>query len=258
MRVLKNEYNLLLVFVTTLPLKRDVAYVTRIVNIFFMNIHQFLKNIYLFQSLSDSEIKKIASFSLSNKIKKDTLLFHEKDAAKAFFVIGYGKVKIFKTSPRGDEQILHIQTQNDLVAEAAIFDQETYPASAQTIEDSLLVSIPKKDFLNYLNTHPQIAIKLLSAYSKRLREFVGMIEYLSLNDIKERLVKFLIKNAVTEGDKTYCPLNITKREIAMLLGTSPETLSRALNYLKKNQIITEQGKKLIINNTDKLQTLITK
>jgi len=258
MRVLINENNLLLVFVTTLPLKRDVAYVTRIVNIFFMDINQFLKNIYLFKTLSDEDCKNIAQFAHKRKVVKDEVIFHEKDPAEHFFIIAYGKVKIFMTSPKGDEQILHIQSQNDLIAEAAIFDQETYPASAKAIEESLLVSIPKKEFLENMTHNPQIALKLLSAYSKRLREFVGMVESLSLNDIKERLVKYLLKNQTTENNKIFCPLNITKREIAMLLGTSPETLSRALNYLKKNKIIIEQDKELIINDIIKLQSLLDK
>jgi CRP/FNR family transcriptional regulator, dissimilatory nitrate respiration regulator len=215
-------------------------------------LEEFLPHVFLFSNLSTEEIEKLAQHSTVLNFKKNDFLFHQGDAAQAFFVIAFGKVKIFRLSPEGQEQIIHIHQEREVLAEAAIFNQIRYPANAQAVKDSMAVKIAKDAFLAMIEQNPQIALKFLSGYARRLREFVAMVEYLSLDDIPKRVAKYLLQNSTANSWE----MNISKKEWAHLLGTTPETVSRILAKFKKNKLISEKNKILTITDRDKLQKLV--
>ncbi len=219
-------------------------------------VHKSLQNTFLFSDLKEEEIETVASFCRSRTLASGEHLFSEGEPAEAFFVILRGSLKIYKLSPKGEEQILHIQKQNHLVAEAAIFDRRTYPAHAQAIEKCEMIRIETEPFRKTILKQPNLAFKLLSAYSKRLRHFVSMIEDLTLRNTKERLIRYLIENSDTENTPIVCRLNIPKKDLAALLGTIPETLSRVLRELKQSDLISEKGKTIEIVNWTELQSQI--
>jgi CRP-like cAMP-binding protein len=163
-------------------------------------------------------------------------------------------VKVYKLSPDGKEHTLHIQGPGDLVAEAAIFDSMAYPASCNAMEDSTLVRVSREAFVNLLKGHPELSLKMMSAYSKRLRQFVSKIEELSMRDIRSRLAGYLVSNIKMQNGVATCSLKYSKKELASLLGTIPETLSRALSFLKQQGLITEKDKSIIIPDPEKLRT----
>ena len=220
------------------------------------DINNFLSKIFLFDSMSPEQIKMVAGFCSVKKIVKNEHLFTDEQKATAFFAIISGRVKIYKLSPEGIEQILEIHESGDIIAEAAIFDLETYPAYCQALEDTELVRIPKDDFIKLISHFPDISIKIMNSYSRRLRRFVSIVEELSLSSIKSRLIKYIIKNSISESGKRVCKLNISKKELASLLGTIPETLSRTLKHLKKEQLIDEKEDKIIILRFDELESMI--
>ena len=221
-----------------------------------MELNEYLKQVFLFDDLSNEQIHKLASFISIRKVAKGELIFSEDQFASAFFAIISGKLKIFKVSTEGSEHTLEIHGPGDLVAEAAIFDRETYPAYCQAMEKSVLVRIPKEDFIQMIMGNPEIAIRIMHAYSKRLRYFVSMVEDLSLHDIKTRLAKYILKHLVCEDNKNYCRLTISKKELAAVLGTIPETLSRTLGNFKKKGIIKEEKDTIIVLNLPMLKSLI--
>lgn len=221
-----------------------------------MDIHQFLSNIFLFESLSSDQIELIEASTSVKKVARGEHLFSEGQSATAFFIVVSGNVKIYKLSADGNEQILHIHKPNDLIAEAVIFDFNTYPAYCQAMEDSVLIRFSKSEFLKLLHHFPEISFKIMSAYSRRLRHLVAMIEELSLHDIKSRLANYLIKNSTVENNRTICPLTFSKKDLASILGTIPETLSRTLNYFKKEKIIVEEKSGIVILNIVKLKSMV--
>jgi CRP/FNR family transcriptional regulator, dissimilatory nitrate respiration regulator len=148
---------------------------------------------------------------------------------------------------------LHIHGPGDLVAEAAIFDSMVYPASCMALEKSALVRISRDGILDLIRKHPELALKMMSGYSKRLRQFVARIEELSLKDMKARLAGYLLANSNVENGETVFRLRHSKKELSSLLGTIPETLSRALAFLKQNKLITEAGNKITIPDAEKLR-----
>ena len=188
-------------------------------------------------------------------IKKAELLFSEGQAASAFFIVISGSVKLYKLSADGGEQILHIQKPCDLVAEAIIFDFDAYPAFCEALEDSELIRLSKKDFLNLLEHFPEISFKIMCAYSRRLRLLISKIEELSLHDVKSRLASYLINNIKIENDKYFVPIHFTKKDLASVLGTIPETLSRTLSYFKKEKLVMEAKDGIFIQNKKKLELI---
>lgn len=218
-----------------------------------MDIRKFLSSVFLFNSFSEKEITLFEVFTSFKKVYKGEQIFSEGFDATAFFIVVSGKVKIYKVSPDGKEQTLHIHGPGNLVAEAAIFDSMVYPASCMALEESTLVRISREGFLELIKKHPELALKMMSGYSRRLRQFVLMIEELSLKDIKSRLASYLIENSTVENGTTICELKYSKRELSSLLGTIPETLSRSLAFLKQKNLIIEKGNKIIIPDPDKLK-----
>jgi CRP/FNR family transcriptional regulator, dissimilatory nitrate respiration regulator len=218
-----------------------------------MNILNFLRQVFLFSSFTAEEIELVQAAASFKEINKGGQVFSEGLEASAFFIVATGKVKIYKVSPDGKEHTLHIHGQGEPVAEAAIFDSMTYPASCMALEDSTLIRISRDGILNLIKKRPELALKMMSGYSKRLRQFVAKIEELSLKDIKSRLAGYLLENSVVENGKTVFYLDYSKKELSSLLGTIPETLSRALAFLKQRKLIAEENNKIIIPDPEKLR-----
>jgi len=220
-----------------------------------MDIRKFFPNVFLFSSFSEKELHLLESFSSLEKVFKGGQIFSEGLDATAFFIVVSGTVKIYKVSPDGKEHTLHIHGPGDLIAEAAIFDSMVYPASCMALEDSTLVRIPREGFFTLIKKYPELALKMMSSYSKRLRQFVSKIEELSLKDIKSRLAGYLLENSAIENGKTVCRLTYSKKELSSLLGTIPETLSRSFAFLKQKGLIVEKDNIIIIPAPEKLKFL---
>jgi CRP/FNR family transcriptional regulator len=218
-----------------------------------MNIRTFLLNTFLFSSFSEKEISLLETSASLKKVGKGEQIFSEGMEATAFFIVVSGKVKIYKLSPDGKEHTLHIQSPGDLVAEAAIFDAMVYPASCAALEDSTLVRISGEGLRNLIRVHPELSLKMMSGYSRRLRQFVVKIEELSLKDIKTRLAGYIIENSSLENGATVCRLGYSKKELASLLGTIPETFSRALAFLKQKKLIVEKDNTILVPDPEKLR-----
>jgi CRP/FNR family transcriptional regulator len=216
------------------------------------NRNNVLKNIFLFSDFTDKELKLLDDFMSIKKFLKGEQIFIEGVIAREFYIVSCGKVKIYKLSPNGDEHILHVQSTGDLVAEAAIFDLKVYPAFCSALEDVELISISTDRFYTLIEKNPQIAIKMMSAYSRRLREFVSKIADLSFRNVKSRLSKYILDNS---DKQKICNISFSKKELAALLGTVPETLSRTFDYLKKKELIEEKNQSIYILDEEKLTIL---
>lgn len=186
------------------------------------------------------------------RLKKNQCLFSEGQFVDAFYVVAFGKMKIFRLTAQGEESIIHIHADGDSIAEAAIFDDERYPANGVAIEESLLVKIPSDKFKKMIKSNPDLSFKIMSAYAKRIRLLNKKIQHLTLFDIKARLANFLLLNC----DNGIVILNVSKKDLAADLGTIPETLSRSLAYFKNNKIIEVQKDRIIIKNTVELKKMI--
>src|SRR4030043_218600 len=153
---------------------------------------ELLRRCPLFAGLKEEDLKKIRAKAYLKKVGKREVLFSDGEEAKGFFVILSGKVKLYKISPEGKEQILHVVSAPDAFAEAALFLEGSYPAFAEALVDSQLVFFRKRDFIQLVEKNPQLSINMIVSLSHFLRRFASLIEELSLKEVSARVAKYLI------------------------------------------------------------------
>jgi len=213
----------------------------------------------LFSGLDEGEIRELQAISTSKRYPKGALIFSEDEEAKGFCVVISGKVKIYKLSPEGKEQILHIISPGQTFAEAALFGDSTYPAFAESLVETRVLYFPKESFVNLIRKNPQISLNMIASLSHWLRKFVTLVEELSLKDVSARLSKYLIDLSTQSGRSSdrgiEFELDINKGQLASQLGTISETLSRALRKLRDRKIIEVEGKKITILQKDLLEDI---
>ncbi len=213
----------------------------------------FLSNLPLFSKITSDHINNIKGLFCFQECKKGEVVFkEEQNSSKMFFVL-HGQFKIFKTSPNGKEQILHIMKSGDILAEAAMFEGKAYPANCAAIQDGALLSIVRHDFVNLIKTEPQIALNLLAIQAKRLRTLTKQIENLSLNETSQKLKNYLLENSTNN----IFNMTISMSELASLLGVTRENVSRTFSQLIKQGFIEEKSKKQFVINQLKLKALTT-
>lgn len=220
-------------------------------------MRQILKSSQLFSQLDESALGEICSAATLRRAGANEIIFQEGEPANAFFIVGTGKVKVFKLSPDGKEQILMIAQAGDSFAEAALFSDRRFPASSQAMEPTELVAIDRVRFIGLLGRNPDLAVSLIGRLSELLRKMTDLVEELSLANVNTRLAHFLYSYAdATTGDiPEIIVLKEKKSVLASQLGTIPETLSRAFAKLVKDGIITVDGPNVKIVDFNALESL---
>jgi CRP/FNR family transcriptional regulator len=220
---------------------------------------ELLRRCPLFAGLNEEELKRIRAIASLRQIEKKEVLFSDGEEAKGFYVILSGRVKLFKVSPEGKEQILHIVSAPDAFAEAALFLEGTYPAFAEAMTDCQLLYFPKRDFIQLIEKNPQLSINMIVTLSHYLKRFASLIEELSLKEVSSRIAKYVIdlsmKSSKEGKDQKEVELDLSKTQLALKLGTISETLSRTLGKMKTKKIIDVRKNKIIILNREALEEL---
>lgn len=209
----------------------------------------------LFNGLPAEQIGELAKICLDQRYEKGGELFSEGDSAKGFYLVISGKIKIYKLSLEGKEQILHIFGSGEILGEVPVFAGGSYPANAEAIEPGRALFFPRTSFMELVGREPAIAVNLLGLLSQRLRRFTHMIEDLSLKEVPGRLAAYLIYLGKRSGSRQTLELEITKAQLASLLGTIPETLSRILTKMAQQGIISVEGRKIRVLDLKALESL---
>jgi CRP-like cAMP-binding protein len=209
----------------------------------------------LFGGLSREELTRIGSITQQKKYDRGQAIFWDGDPGIGFYMVADGKVKIYKTSPDGKEQILHIYGPGNPFGEVPVFSGNRFPANAQALEKSRLLFFPRKDFIQLIARHPSLALNMLAVLSMRLRQFTVQVENLSLKEVPARLASYLIYLCSEQADDSAVDLPISKGQLASLLGTIPETLSRIFNKMSQQQLISVEGSRIKLLNRDRLEDL---
>ena len=230
-----------------------------IVNVGFLMSIDLLRRCPLFAGLKEEDLKRIRAIASLKQIERKEILFSDGEVAKGFYVILSGRVKLYKVSPEGKEQILHVVGAPDAFAEAALFLEGSYPAFAEALTDCQLLFFPKKDFIQFLEKNPQLSINMIVTLSHYLRRFAALIEELSLKEVSSRMAKYLVDLSLRLSKEGKNPkeveLDLTKTQLALKLGTISETLSRTLAKMKAKGIIDVKKNKIIILNREALEEL---
>ena len=222
---------------------------------------EFLKFVPIFSELNDETLGQIFRIGIKKSYPKDSVILFEHESGAAFFIIENGKVKVSRVSEDGKEVILSILGEADFFGEMAIIDGMTRSANVTAMEDTDLFMIHRNDFINLLNTHPEISISLLQELTQRLRSADMKIKSLSLKDAEGKVATVLLQLADDIGKIKQGAVEIEKlpyqHDLANMAGTSRETISRTLHNFAKKGLVELEGSRLRILNYEKFKELFS-
>lgn len=224
-----------------------------------VKIKSTLRDIPLFSELSIEQLRKISSFSKLKSFNKHDRIFNEDDFYLGFYILLKGSVKVFKISTQGKESVVHLVKPLTAFADIPLFEGGNYPVSAEALEESLTLFIPKEKFLDLIRVEPEISLRMLAGFAKRLKSLVNQLEDISSREVPNRLAKYLLKeirNAGTEKlPEPFVKFSVPKSTIAAYLGTITETLSRTFRKLQDEGVIRVSGKKIFVTDLKRLKEL---
>ncbi len=209
----------------------------------------------LFSGLTEDQLEKLRHIAIDRFYGKGKTIFLEGDTCNGFYIVADGKVKIFKVSFEGKEHIFHIYGPGDPFGEVPVFSGQKFPANAQTLLKSHLLFFPKDAFVDLISNNPSLSLNMLGVLSKRLRQFTVQVENLSLKEVPGRLASYLLYLADEQGKDDVVTLTISKGQLASLLGTIPETLSRIFSKMNSQKLIEVSGRTIKLLNLSDLEDL---
>ena len=189
-----------------------------------------LKNIILFQDLDEETIAKIEDFSTIYKLQKNNIVFYEGDMSNDLHLLISGIIKLYKTSTHNKEIILKYFHPNELIAEVANFENMPYPATAKAFTDIEVIKIDFKSLKDIIYSNRDLAIKIQASLIKKIKNLEYVISRHLVLDTKERVAQYI-------HDNTQDFFKTKNIEIAEILNTTPETLSRLLRIFKNEKLI---------------------
>ena len=213
---------------------------------------QLLSQCMLFSGLTDAQLAELAGITNKRRCRRGETIFREADPGIGFYIIASGKVKVFKSSPEGKEQILHIFGRGEPIGEVPVFHGQPYPATAEALSEAELFFFPRPQFVTLIEKNSSLALNMLAVLAMRLRRFSTQIEHLSLKEVPGRLAMYLLYMAKEQNNMHQVVLDIPKGQLASLLGTSPETLSRIFQKMTEEGLIQVEGKRIQLLDTDAL------
>lgn len=219
------------------------------------NIIAIMSETPLFGGLSGEQLAKIKRIAVTKSYDRGQPIFWEGDQGNGFYIVVKGKVKVYKVSPEGKEQILHIYGPGQPFGEVPVFTGDHFPASAQAVVKSRLLYFPRQGFIDLISSNPSLAMNMLAVLSMRLRQFTVQVENLSLKEVPGRLATYLIYLSQEQEGATAVNLPLSKGQLASLLGTIPETLSRIFNKMSAQGLIEVQGSQIHLLQLEGLEEL---
>lgn len=207
-----------------------------------MNIPAQLEKALLFQGLSKTHLQTLAKIALPKVYKKKQLLFLEKTEGHFIYLLCFGLIRLYKTDDKGREIDIRLIHPGEVFGEVILFEQKHYPVSAIALKESDILLFPRNDIICMLENE-EFRNDFIGMLMKKLRYLTGRIYQLTARDVEERFFHFLTEHF---GERDEYIITFSKQDLAKAIGTHPETLSRLVARLKKEGILTWEGKRIFI------------
>jgi CRP-like cAMP-binding protein len=216
-----------------------------------------LRRVPLFNDLLDDELSAIARNVVRRHLTVRTMLFAEGDPCRELFVVESGAMKLLKTARNGRQQLLSIERAGSALAVGAVFDAGRYSTTAESIDDTSVLSLDASQFRGLCSQHSGVAMKVIRVLGHRLRHLEALIESLSFSTVRSRLAAHLIQLAFERSQHvsgtTEIAMNENNEQLAVRLGTVRELISRNLGQLHGEGLIVMSRKRITIPNLDALK-----
>lgn len=217
-----------------------------------MDIPKVIGSTPLFEGLEETYLSELAGIAVLERYKRGQIIFSEGDPGVGFYIVGSGKVKVFKLSFGGKEQILHIYGPGKPFGEVPVFAGKQFPASAMAVAASQILFFPREAFITLIRRNPSLSLNMLAVLSSRLRQFTVMVENLSLKDVPARLASYLLDLATEEGREETVTLPVSKNQLSGLMGTTPESVSRIFTRFAAEGLIVVDRNVITLLDADTL------
>jgi len=220
---------------------------------------EFIRRVPLFSTLSDAEFEGLEHIFVLRSYRKNQVIFLEEDTGSYMYIVIAGKVKVTKSTVGGKETLLAIHRPGDFFGEMALLDGKTSPATVSAIEDCKIVSVSKSDFNNLLLRNEKIVRQIIQVLCARLRQVWGQIQSLNYSSadsrIRSGILQLAKRHGVPDARGIIVDLKITHQELAEMVGTSRETVTRTLARLHQQNILTIDARRIIVLDSKSLDPL---
>ncbi len=221
---------------------------------------EYLKQVPLFSDLPSEVLQRIDTVVVERTCRKGESIFMEGDAGQGLHFVRTGRVKIVKTAEDGREHIIKFLRTGEIFAEVLLFNHLPYPATAVAVEDSRIGLIRNEDLERLILENNALALLLIRSLSQRLLYAQQKIKELALQDVPARTAELLLRLSREQGKfdvsgKPLLELPESRQELAGLMGTSRETLSRTLSDFKKRKLISMDGNCIVLLQEEQLLEL---
>jgi CRP-like cAMP-binding protein len=210
----------------------------------------------ILEGLEPTELSLLTANQSQQYYKKSELIFREGSLPSGIFYMVEGKVKKYKVDKDGKEQIIYVANKGEFMGYHALLAEERYPDSAAALEQSLIAFIPKEDFLEVLDKSPTLSRRLLKSLSHEFTVLTNGLSLFAQRSVRERLALQLIvlreKYKVNFEPGTAVEINMSREDLASLVGTARENVVRVLSELKDAGIVETNGRKIIVLDVNQL------
>jgi CRP-like cAMP-binding protein len=217
-----------------------------------------LRQSVLFRRVHPDDRQRLAGVATVRAFEKGTMLFNEGDGSDVMYTVLSGRVKVFKTTPRGTDVILDLFGPGDPVGAVAVYESRPYPASAIALEPTSCLLIPRQAFFVLLESSPSLVRGLLLGLTHRLMELTARLTDLSGGRVEGRLARFLLKLGADIGqprpDGVFIPLALSRQELADMIGTTIETSIRIMSRWGKDGVVRTDKDGFVILDRPTLET----
>ena len=218
----------------------------------------FLRSFPYFARLNAAELASLAADFAVRRYAKGELIFLEGEPCRGLYLLQSGRVRIYKTSPDGREQVLSLAGPGESFNEVPIFDGGPNPASAEALEPCCIYQLRRDRVLRAIERYPSVATAMLHVFARRLRHLTTVVEDLSFKHVTSRLAKVLLEHAEepAAGREVGLKQRLTQQEMAAMIGTAREMVGRSLKALEAQGALSVERNRIVIKNRGLLQKLV--
>ena len=220
---------------------------------------EFLANVPIFESLSPEELRPLGEKMRPRKYQRGEVVFHQDDPGDRMHIIVQGRVRISLDSDDGREKDVALLMPGECFGEMALLDGSNRSAKATAVDEIETLVLMRDDFLEFISQHPEVATHTTAVLTNRLRNANQMMGDLAFLDVPTRVAKQLVELAVKQlGGAPPCgdiDISIGQDELARLVGSSRETVSRALTSYRRMGLLSTFHRRISINDFHGLERM---
>jgi len=220
-------------------------------------VQDLLLEVALYRQLSEEDREHLAAAATVQRFDKGEAVFHQGDSAQDFFTLVRGRVKVYKVMPNGRVVILEILGPSDPVGAVAVYEELAYPATAEAMEETLCIRIPKGPFFQLLESRPSLARGLLKAMTHRIVVLANRFADHAAGKVETRFARLFLKLSSemgrAEAGGVFIPMTLSRQELADLMGTTVETSIRIMSRWGKQGVVQTEKSGFLVTDSKALE-----